>query len=197
MNAQRGRKVPPALAGGFRRRLRSEARPAELRIIAVQQTTPATRRRRAERVVLARHGRAVERYDHWRAALPRRGLTHESEHALRCVVRVDPAEALPCVIARMQLGTRAIQPVERASPGLPLLMMRMLYGRPRKILVVAPLVPLTELPAHEHQLLAGVSHHVADEQAIVGQLAPFIARHLVEQRALPVHYLIVRQRQYE
>ena len=69
--------------------------------------------------------------------------------------------------------------------------------RPVELLVFAPLVPLAELRAHEHELLARVRRHVAHEQAIVGALLPFVARHLVEQRTLAVHHFIVRDRQDE
>ncbi len=40
-------------------------------------------------------------------------------------------------------------------------------------------------------------HHVADQQAIVRELAPLVARHLVQQRAFSVHDLVMRERQDE
>ena len=64
-------------------------------------------------------------------------------------------------------------------------------------LVVLPLAPLGELVAHEEELLAGVAEHVAVEQAEVGELLPDVARHLVDQRALAVDDLVVRERQDE
>jgi hypothetical protein len=66
-------------------------------------------------------------------------------------------------------------------------------GRGRR----SPSRRLAELAAHEQQLLAGVRPHVAVERAQVGELLPAVARHLVEQRALAVHDLVVRERQHE
>src|SRR5579872_6546226 len=63
--------------------------------------------------------------------------------------------------------------------------------------VVIPFAPLTELAAHEEQLLARACPHIGVERAQVGELAPAVARHFVEQRALAVHDLIMRERQDE
>src|SRR5947209_1798781 len=54
-----------------------------------------------------------------------------------------------------------------------------------------------ELAAHEEQLLAGVRPHVRIERAEIRKLLPAVARHLVEERSLPVHDLVVRERENE
>ena len=45
--------------------------------------------------------------------------------------------------------------------------------------------------------LPGCASLVTDQQPVIPQLAPLVARHLVEQRALAVHDLVVRERQDE
>ena len=63
--------------------------------------------------------------------------------------------------------------------------------------IVVPLLALPDLLPHEQQLLAGMRPHVGQERARVGELLPFVARHLVDQRALAVHHFVVRDRQHE
>ena len=62
---------------------------------------------------------------------------------------------------------------------------------PVEAFVVRPLAPLGDLVAHEQQLLARVAVHVAVEEPQIGEFLPEVARHLVEQRALAVHDLVV------
>ena len=64
--------------------------------------------------------------------------------------------------------------------------------------VVAPLLRVGELAAHEQELLAGVRPHPRVEGAQVGEaLVVVAARHLAEQRPLEVHHLVVAERQHE
>ena len=60
-----------------------------------------------------------------------------------------------------------------------------------------PLGALAELAAHEEQLLARVRPHVPEERAQAGELLPLVARLLAEQRPLPVHDLVVGEREDE
>ena len=62
---------------------------------------------------------------------------------------------------------------------------------------MVPLLVLRELAAHEQQLLAGMRPHVRVERTQVRELLPAVARHLVHERALPVHDLVVREREDE
>ena len=62
---------------------------------------------------------------------------------------------------------------------------------PVQALVEVPFLPLPEFAPHEEQLLAGVAPHVRIEEPQVGELLPDIPRHLVEQRSLAMHHLVV------
>src|SRR5262245_6765198 len=68
---------------------------------------------------------------------------------------------------------------------------------PIERMIVPPLVLLSELAAHEQELLAGMTKHEAVIGAQIGKSLPRIARHATENRALAVHDLVVRQRQDE
>ncbi len=60
---------------------------------------------------------------------------------------------------------------------------------------MTPLAPLRDLASHEEQLFARMSEHVSVKQPQVGKSLPEVARHLVEQRPLAVHDLVVREGQ--
>jgi hypothetical protein len=62
---------------------------------------------------------------------------------------------------------------------------------------VVPLAVLGEFLAHEQELLARVGPQVGVEQAQVGEALPLVARHLAQERALPVHHLVVREGEHE
>ena len=61
-------------------------------------------------------------------------------------------------------------------------------------LVVAPLNKLADLVAHKVELGTGVRHLVEGQRAQAGKLAPPVARHAADERALAVHDLVVAQR---
>ena len=63
--------------------------------------------------------------------------------------------------------------------------------------VVIPLLALADLAAHEQQLLARMRPHVRKERARVREALPLVARHFAQQRPLPVHHLVMRDRQHE
>ena len=64
-------------------------------------------------------------------------------------------------------------------------------------LVVAPLNKLADLVAHKVELGTGVRHLVEGQRAQTCKLAPPVARHASDQRALAVHDLVVAQRANE
>src|SRR6266849_3303225 len=66
---------------------------------------------------------------------------------------------------------------------------------PVEALRLSPFAPLAKLAAHEQKLLAGMRPHVSVQRAQVRELLPLVARHLVQQRALHMHYFIVREGQ--
>src|SRR5437667_7498168 len=61
----------------------------------------------------------------------------------------------------------------------------------------SPFAPLAELAAHEQKLFAGMRPHVGIERAQVRELLPFLAGHLIEQRALHMYDFVVRERENE
>jgi hypothetical protein len=87
--------------------------------------------------------------------------------------------------------------VQVADPALDAAMRGVVEEMPVEARVVLPLAPLAELAAHEEELLPGLRPLVAEKEAEVRALLPRVARHLVEQRTLPVHDLVVRERQDE
>ena len=64
-------------------------------------------------------------------------------------------------------------------------------------LVVAPLNKLANLVTHKVELGTGVRHLVEGQRAQAGKLAPPVARHTADERALAVHDLVVAQRANE
>src|SRR5262245_35110608 len=76
-------------------------------------------------------------------------------------------------------------------------MLGALEEMPIERMVVPPFCFLTELVAHEQELLAGVPEHEAVIGAQVGEALPLVARHAAENGALAVHHLVMRERQDE
>src|SRR5690242_3333446 len=97
----------------------------------------------------------------------------------------------------MQRRLAAVGGVQVANPAAQTLMERLLEQVPVQAGVMVPLAPLAELAAHEEELLAGLRVHPAEEEPEVGELLPVIAGHLVDQGALAVDDLVVRERQDE
>ena len=62
---------------------------------------------------------------------------------------------------------------------------------------VIPLAPLSDLATLEEKLLARMCPHPTQEHPEVGCLLPVVARHLVQQRSLAMHHLVVAQDQDE
>src|ERR1700687_1571845 len=63
--------------------------------------------------------------------------------------------------------------------------------------VVGSLLPLTELAAHEEQLLARLPVHPPVKHSEVGELLPFVARHFRNERTFQMNDFIVTQHQNE
>ena len=81
--------------------------------------------------------------------------------------------------------------VQVADPQAQAAVHRIVEQMPIQALLHVPLLPLSELAAHEDQLLARLREHPAIEEPQVGELLPVVARHLRDQRALSVHDLVV------
>ena len=76
-------------------------------------------------------------------------------------------------------------------------MLRKIEKMPIETRVVAPLLQLTEFAAHEEQFLAGLPVHPRVKRPEIGELLPFVAWHLRQQRTFAVHDFIVAQHQNE
>src|ERR687891_1971380 len=63
--------------------------------------------------------------------------------------------------------------------------------------IVAPLLLLRKLAAHEEELLSGVGPHEPVQRTEVREPLPAVPGHLREERALAVHDLVVREREDE
>ena len=110
---------------------------------------------------------------------------------------VDPFESGGIVIEYVHGRLAAIEAVQLLHPGLHAAMNLVLQHMPFQAGVVSPLAHLAEFAAHEEQFLAGLRVHVSEQQAQVGELLPFVAGHLADQRSLAVNDFVVRKRQHE
>src|SRR5262245_17152501 len=62
---------------------------------------------------------------------------------------------------------------------------------------MVPFPQLPKLASHEEQLLARVSVHPRIKHPEIGKFLPFVPGHLIEQRTLAVHHLVVTEHEYE
>ena len=126
------------------------------------------------------------------------GPADKGQHAVICVVAVNPLKAAPVKVNLPELLVLHIELVEVLGEfqhlGVHLVLLRQM---PVKAGIPLPLNELTELAALEQELLARMSHPVAKEGTEAGKLLPVVTRHLVDQRALAMHYLVMGQRQHE
>ena len=60
-----------------------------------------------------------------------------------------------------------------------------------------PFIRLREFLPHEQQLLAREQPLVSEQRPQVRRALPVVTRHPAPERTLPVHHLVVRQRQHE
>ena len=88
-----------------------------------------------------------------------------------------------------------IEVVQVAHPIVHLTVAVVVEQHPFQLLIVPPFNELREFISHEAELLAGMRHHEAVKRAQILELCVVFAGHLVDERALSVHDLVVRQRQ--
>ena len=65
---------------------------------------------------------------------------------------------------------------------------------PLELLVIVPLVKLTDIAAHKHKLLTRVSKHITDKSTHTLELLLIAAGHFIDKRTLSVNNLIMRNR---
>ena len=63
--------------------------------------------------------------------------------------------------------------------------------------LLRPFLLLGKFLAHEQKLLSRMDHHIAKGGPQVRHLLLFVSRHLIQERAFPVDYLVMRQAQQE
>ena len=159
--------------------------------VAVDHFAPAPAERHADFITLTRHRGEVGHHQHWPAVL---APAQPGVDAVDRIVTDQPLEALGRVVLLMQGGFLAVQAVKVADQPLHAFVLSILQQVPIQLLVVVPLAPLAEFAAHEQQFFAGVHPHERQIGTQVGKLLPAVARHLVDQRMLAVHHLIVGDR---
>src|SRR6202162_4283084 len=121
--------------------------------VAVEPLAPAAATRHPDAVCLARHRREVAGYQ---GELARGAAAQERDHAYVGVVAVDPLETGFGEIQLVQRRHVAIELIEITDPALHAGVQRILQHVPLETLLVLPLAPLAEFPAHEQQLLGGI-----------------------------------------
>ncbi len=94
-------------------------------------------------------------------------------------------------------GCAPVGVVEVADQRLHAAVGRVLQQVPVEAARLAPLPLLGDLAPHEEELLARVGPHVAVEGPQVGEALPAVAGHLLQQRPLAVHHLVVAEGQHE
>ena len=154
--------VTPRLIGGPHEPAIAQVAPAVHLGVAVQQLPPGSTAWDAQAVGVPRHGREVADYHHgivWSVA-----PTEEGKDAVFVVVDLQPLEARPVEVNLVQRRFGTVQPVEISHPALQARLERVLEEVPVETLGLAPLVALAEVAAHEQQLLARVTPHVAEQQ---------------------------------
>src|SRR4051812_19187582 len=163
--------------------------------IRVGNFLPCPGQRYANPIVVPRRRRHVANDKDGFAALGAKA--EESEYGIGAVIANHPAELAAMGIALMQGGFAAVDAVEVAHKPLDAGMVAVAEQMPFDFGIVIPFAPLRDLAAHEQQLLAGMRPHEAEIRTQVGELLPTIAGHLADQRMLPVHDLVMRERQDE
>src|SRR6202046_3642664 len=169
--------------------------PTVHRRVAVEDFAIDARRWNTDAIAGAHDGREITYADQFAAAGRRN--THEGDYVLICVVRIDPLETRRLMIRFPQRGLGAIEAIEIANQVLQATMIALIEQIPIQARVMIPFAPLAKLAAHEKNFLPRPRPHVTEQRAQVGELLPAIAGHLVDQRALAVDDLVVRERQHE
>src|ERR1700719_4501349 len=115
-----------------------------------------------------------------------------------CRVRhVDPVESFGLAIQTVQRRRAAVEMIEIAHQTPDPLVQRFAEQLPVEPDIVVPLALLSELAAHEQELLTGMAPHESEIGSQIGEALPAVARHLADQRALAVDHLVMAEREGE
>ena len=154
---------------------------------------------------LARHTDAIARMDLRREIADCHdeiiaviGLAHKGYDTVLIIVAVNPLKAIPVKVHLPKGLVLTIEFVERPGVRQHLRMHRILLDQvPVQTVIKIPFNELPEFAAHKQQLFPRMCHPVAKEAPQAGKLLPVVTRHLTDERALTMHDLIMRQRQYK
>src|SRR5262245_14366800 len=124
-------------------------------------------------------------------------LAQPGKYAAVAIMHDQPLEPRRLTVELGKCRDVAVEVIEVAHQRLDASMLRLFQEIPIERMIVPPLMLLSELAAHEQELLAGVAEHKAVIGAQIGKPLPGVARHAAKNRALAVHNLVVRQRQDE
>src|SRR6202030_4025639 len=106
----------------------------------------------------------------------------EGKHALIPIVQHDPAETVGLAILSMERRVLAIDAIEIPHELLHAGMHRLIKREPVQSPIVVPFPLLSELAAHEQELLARMRPHEAEIGPQIGEALPLVTRHPAEQR---------------
>src|SRR6266480_3782879 len=112
-------------------------------------------------------------------------------------MKIDPLKTLIRIVLLPERGLAFVDVIQMLHQPAQSIVFREIDKVPIEARVVIPFAPLAEFAAHEEQFLAGMAVHPRVKHSQVGELLPFVARHLRQQRTFAVHYYIVAQYQNE
>ena len=112
-------------------------------------------------------------------------------------MKIDPLKALIRIVMLPERGLAFVDVIQMLHQPAQSIVFRKIDKVPIEARVVVPFAPLAEFTAHEEQFFAGMAVHPRVKHSQVGELLPFVARHLRQQRTFAVHHFIVAQHQNE
>src|ERR1700731_257443 len=163
--------------------------------IGIEDLTPSPGKGHLDAVVAMHLGREI--HDHEAALMGVAPLAQPGKHAAISVMHDQPFKPRRLAVELMQGRHRPVQAVEIADQALDAGMPRVFQQVPVEGVIVLPFIYLSELAAHEKQLLAGMTEHEAVIGAQIGEALPLVAGHASENGALPMHDLIMGEGQNE
>ena len=148
----------------------------------------------AQAVVVTHHGRCVH-HECDDVAVAR--FSQERDDAVIGVVKIDPIKSFVGIVELPERWLVFVNVIQMLHQPAQAIVPRQLKQLPIEIDVVVPFVPLAEFAAHEQQLFAGLPVHPRQKHPEIGELLPFVARHLGKERTLAVNDFVVAQHQNE
>ena len=162
--------------------------------VAVQQLEVGSTRRNAYPIAFAGDRREIRDRDKKILAVLR--AAYERYDAVLAVVAVNPLESGRIEVDLVQRMLGPVDAVQILDELPQALVQRLIQRMPIQAVIVVPLARLSELAAHEHELLAGVRVHEAVQRAKRRGLLPVVARDFAEHGAFAMDDLVVRERHF-